>query len=529
MIKVMLIDDEYIILDGMSSFPWGKYDCELVATAQNGLDGLAQMRKSSPDIVFSDIKMPGMDGLQFAEEARKTDSDIKIVFLTGYDNFEFAQQAIRVGVSEYLLKPINLAKLDALIKKLVSEINDEKSTKAYFEHLADDFQKELPLLRDKFVSDVIRGRFYNQADYLYRASVVNISIKSFVCIVITPESKENNFTAPEAYGIRNICKEVVDPFCNEVLCEYDDLNQQFTMIMLFDNNDDHIRSCIDGCEKLFDVLEKTAHINVSIGISTAGNGPEHVSEKYREACQANGQSIYLGEHAIVKYDDLESKASKHDVFIPEGIKQHLFRNIYTGKDEYVNSDLNTIFDESYEIKDSKYLALEILVDCMQYPSLCMINCDIAESQIDYSFLQDGIRVIMGSSTREEIIQYLLKVFALLSKQVNRNADDHYQIAINKIVEYMQLNYDKDLSLESVASQFYMSRTYLARLLKKYSGRTFLAMLVDIRMEEARKMVIDNKYKLYEIAEKVGYHDFSYFIHSFKKYYGVTPNEYRKNI
>ena len=115
----MVIDDEFIILDGLSSFPWNEYGCELVTTAQNGREGIQKVKANDIDIIFTDIKMPEMDGLEFACEAKKINEKLKIVFLTGYDNFEFAQEAIRLGVSDYLLKPMNFIKLDKLINIII--------------------------------------------------------------------------------------------------------------------------------------------------------------------------------------------------------------------------------------------------------------------------------------------------------------------------------------------------------------------------------------------------------------------------
>ena len=157
-VKVMIVDDEYIILDGMSSFPWEQYGCELVATAENGQEGLEKMGIFKPDLIFTDIEMPEMDGLQFAAEARKINDKVRMVFLTGYDNFEYAQEAVRLGASDYLLKPMNFVKLDLLIKKLYKAITEERQTNKYYKDLEKIFENELPYIRSKFVNDLVHGR-----------------------------------------------------------------------------------------------------------------------------------------------------------------------------------------------------------------------------------------------------------------------------------------------------------------------------------------------------------------------------------
>lgn len=164
---------------------------------------------------------------------------------------------------------------------------------------------------------------------------------------------------------------------------------------------------------------------------------------------------------------------------------------------------------------------------MKYPFMCRIKCKIQEEEYDFSFLQDGIKVISNASAVDEIVQYLSKGFGLLAVQNNKNAEDRYQNIVGNITSYLQEHYSEDITLDSVAEQFHMSRTYVSRLLKRYANQSFLKMLIDIRMDVARKMIMEDKLKMYEIAEKVGYNDFSYFIQAFKKKYGVTPNDYRK--
>lgn len=531
-VKVMLIDDENIILNGLSMIPWNDYGCELVATAHNGAEGLSKLQEKTPDLVFTDIKMPQMNGLEFAKEARKNNPDLRIVFLTGYENFDYAQQAIQVSASEYLLKPMDFEKLDNLVKKMTAEILREKETKRYYKNLEASFMKELPYIKTKFVNDLIHGRIRDRQDMEVQASALEINIEKFVCVVITrKQGGMNKISWQEQYAFLNVGEEILNNYSDFVLSEYDDMDLQFNFIMCFGDtteNDNCIQKCIGACEKLSDISSKLLKIDIFVGISSTGTGAYTIWQKYREACQANGQSNYLGDCTIIKYDDLESN-NEADISITEGSKQQLFRKIYNGQITEVRTDLDELLDDSLHIQDTKFLALDLLISCMQYPSLCKINCKIKTEKYDFSFLQDGIRVINGASAVEEIKTYLLKVFGLLAKQANASADDRYKIIVDEIIKFINEHYHEDISINDIADEFHMSRTYVSRLLKLYSDHTFLTVLLNVRMEAARKMIIEDKYKMYEIAEKVGYNDFSYFIQVFRKYYGVTPNEYRKTV
>lgn len=516
-IRVMVVDDEYMILDGMSSFPWESYGCELVATAQNGQEGLEKVGEFQPDLVFSDIEMPRMNGLEFSAEARKLNDKLKIIFLTGYDNFEFAQEAVRLGASDYLLKPMNFVKLDQLVKKICGEIREEKKESKYYKDLQKTFEKELPYIRSKFVNDVVHGRIRNRYDLEYQTNAVGIHIEKYICIAITRENahsgREDSW--PEQYAFLNIGEEIFGEYCREVLCEYDDMNLQFNFIPLFGKEDGEkycMEQAIAASEKLKQVAEEMIRYKICIGLSGVATDVYGMNEKYIEACQACSQSVYLGDNTIVQYEDLDG-VIRQNYEITEGQKQRLFMKIYSG--------------QNMELNDCKYMALDLLVACMKYPFMCRIKCKIQEEEYDFSFLQDGIKVISNASAVDEIVQYLSKGFGLLAVQNNKNAEDRYQNIVGNITSYLQEHYSEDITLDSVAEQFHMSRTYVSRLLKRYANQSFLKMLIDIRMEVARKMIMEDKLKMYEIAEKVGYNDFSYFIQAFKKKYGVTPNDYRK--
>ena len=255
----------------------------------------------------------------------------------------------------------------------------------------------------------------------------------------------------------------------------------------------------------------------------------NMNAKYLEACRACSQSVYLGDNTIIHYKDLDD-VLRHDHEITEGKKQRLFMKIYSGQIAEANKDIEEmLYIPDAELNDCKYMALDLLVACMRYPFMCRIKCKIQEEEYDFSFLQDGIKVIGNARSVNEIVQYLTKGFSILATQNYKNADDRYRNTVNHIMDYLQEHYSEDLTLDSVADQFYMSKTYVSRLLKRYVNQSFLKILIDIRMDAARRMIMEDNYKMYEIAEQVGYNDFSYFIQAFKKKYGVTPNEYRKTI
>ncbi len=300
------------------------------------------------------------------------------------------------------------------------------------------------------------------------------------------------------------------------------MNLQFGFILLFSEAAAD-KYCIErsmaAAERLKGVARDLIQYKICVGISDVGTAVETISRSYRDACSACSQSIYLGENTIVQYRDLADHTQQNRE-ITEGQKQRLFMKIYSGQTAALCQELQLLLDgEGLDLLTCKYMAMDLLVACLKYPYLCRIKCEMQDREYDFSFLQDGIKVISNATDIEAIVRYLTKGFSLLATQNHEDTEDRYQRITEDIVGYIKTHYMEPLTLDSIADHFHMSKTYVSRLLKRYTNQSFLKILVDTRMEAACRMIQADKLKLYEIAERTGYNDFSYFIQAFKKNMG----------
>ena len=535
-LQVMILDDEYIILDGLCSFPWSDYGYRISATARNGLEGLEKLDQAKPDLILTDVKMPGMDGLDFAEKAHEIYPNAVIVILTGYDSFAYAQKAISIGVEEYLLKPVDYDELKAMAARIAGEIHAKKEKQQEIRDLKKYFNRSVPELRSKFVGNLLYGRIQGKGVMQEQAESLNLTIDKYIVCVGRKVVGENRIHAGdklvEEFACINIFEEIFNNFGIQVLSDYNTAAAEYNFILLFDKDEENVL-CMDkalqACAKIQEEVERYLHAHMNFGLSDVEMDEYQANVQYRKAQTACRQCVYLGTNIILRYEDLQYE-KQEELVITAGEKTHFMMTLFQDSFERAEDELRQLFQNAPEDAASvKFVAMDLLLGCMKFPYTCAVDSEIHNKNWNLSVLQDGIKRICQCENTDEILNCLLNLFGTLIKQNTEGVDERNMKLVQSILSYIEKNYAGDLSMDDLTEKFHVSRTYISRLLKKYAGKSFLEYLTDIRFQQVEKLIADNKYKQYEIAEMVGYKDFGYYIKVFKKRYGITPNEFRKHI
>lgn len=393
MTGMIIADDELLIRQGLQSISWKDFGIEVRGVAVNGMEALSYVRSTDSKILLTDVRMPGMDGLKLIDAAREIVPDLKAILLTGYQDFSYAQAAIRLGAFGYILKPSNPDEIIRTVVKARKQIETERAEKE--------------ILLGSFLLDLIYGRLPESPALSDKCREFGLEFDNFVIFVaefgfkhgetggeLIPRLKEEAYNALAESGRVNILNTDHSTIC--IIAELHTGGQAAR------------EKALSAARELKDRLAGMFDVNITIGVSSCFSGPAHLFNAYNQAVSCLKMKFSMGRGAVIHIEDLES---------------------------------------------------------------------------------------------------------------NR--------IIRSVLDYIEKYYMNDISLLTVSGHVHMNHIYLSRLVKKETGKTFLDILTRIRMEKACEMLRDSGMKAYEIAGLVGLRDSGYFSQVFKKYFGMTPSEYRE--
>ena len=541
MYKLMIVDDEIGVNKSlMSSEGWNQLGFELVYTAENGMEALNLAEENTPDVVITDIMMPFMDGLKLSDNLKRENHNIKIVILTGFGEFEYAQKAVKLQVEEYLLKPVQISELIEVMLRIKNQLDEEYAKKEDIQLLREHYIKSIPVLREKFLQKLIGGKVYKAEFFektkkyqialngdLFIVSVVSIdscSSGSFSSMLSADDSEKEDLTI---IALQNILHEVLERHCSVASFEY---NKKLIAITSYKGCDMDAakHSLLTMLEEVRRSTQKYLGYTITIGVGTVCSMYEDIRFSYEDAVAAMDYKVILGSNRIICIEDIENRNSQR-ISLTQTHEQELIRSIKTGNSEALQKIINELFDElkndNLSLYDYQIYLMSIVV------ALLKVVQDTGISSVN---LFDKGFDIMSSFKRfnnfDECKESFLKLcFGLISKiQTTRGIT--YRNLVGQAKSYISQNFaDPAINIRRVASHLHISPGYLSNILKKELKITFLNYLMQIRMDNAKHMLSNTSMLIYEVGEKVGFDEPYYFSYCFKKYTGISPRQFRQQF
>jgi two-component system response regulator YesN len=516
MYKAIVVDDEEMIRKGICNvIPWEKLKIDTVKMASSGIEALKIMEKESFDIMITDICMAEMDGLSLVEKINFLNPRLKIIVLTGYDNFEYAQKCCKMQVKDYLLKPVDEIILEDAIHRLIEELENEKTMhhQQKINNRIQGITEQLKieqimqnLLYERMKADEIKKVLdeysYNEKEKLQIA---------LVCPVIDDNlAWKQHFELLNLY-IKNTCIELFDSKKEGIT--FEDRNKNIIIAIFVREELEEVTLRI---QRLIEYLKNEYDISQKIILGSVAYGFNKINISYNDACVLlNNKSTYNG---IITKEPRELRLSLFNERVQE-IRKNMIDNIddidkvisiyeaFAEAVEYYNLSLSLVKKTCFDIGGGIYF------------SYMMENGDVVDNKLNSLLisLQNCDRNDAVKITRDFIIQIF-----------QGDTGESHEI-IGKAKLYIHDHLNEDISVYSIAEMLYLTPTYFSKLFKNSTGEGCNNYIICKRIEKAKSLLETTSMKTGKIATLVGYKDTNYFSLAFKKQTGMSPTEFRENV
>lgn len=533
MYKLLIVDDEYNIRNGLlNGIPWHEIGVEVVATAVDGDDAYEKVVQLSPDIVLTDVNMDNMNGLDLADLLKHHHPTIKVVILSGYDDFEYVSRALELKVFTYIIKPVHSDELIKTMQKLITEIEDERRLKDKIRFMELEIDKSNSLLAEKFLYDLINGNIENNQELELRAGFLDMKFGStdYTCMLIEisdySEIIRNSgirLLQSQLFGVRAI---LCDELGTYELWPLIGGNRSFTLII---GSSCGFSECFEKLEKIVSDINVLLNISISISIGGITGNIINIAKSYKEALTAQEYNAISTKASIISIHDVQS-SNGPQYFNPIDTESLIHGILNNPHEDALNKNLNDLFDTiAHQVYSKDQLRIGIM-GLLSTIAMKAMEMGVDVYQIYTRDLIDPYSVMERYSSRDQIQNWLRNIILNVRREIKSKQNANVNSVIVKAKTFMNQHYTNPyLSLTEVAAHVYLNASYFSRLYKNETGESFIETLTRIRLEKATNLLKDSNEKIAAIAENIGYPNTRYFNSVFKKHYGLTPLEYRKSI
>lgn len=543
MLKIFLAEDEVVVRETIKRMiPWEELGFELVGEAADGEMALPLLIRQQPDLLITDIKMPFMDGLTLARLAKKEIPGLKVVILSGYDDFNYAKQAIGIGVEDYLLKPITKDALIERLSEIRSRYEHEKTQKEYYEKFQREMQAyEKNSSRDFF--EALVGGSMDMMEVYKRAEKLGLDIvaEAYNVLIFTMNCDEDFSGQRDEYSSWEA----------ESLELLENFFAGHSSAMLFRSNifsygvllkgqreaiEENTRACVDEIRKILSRQDGRREWFLAVGQSV--ERLSQIQKSYHTASRAFSQR-YLYDENILYYDEMETMEhpggqaetednaylQKVDVnaLNPAILQKFLSNGLQEETENFVKDYFYAIGQEPMEsLVFRNYVILNVRFSVISF--IKGLGCDTNEMES-----ADTEEVLAESGKNmESAIAYAKKMISQAIEIRDQNSGNKNRSILKTAVDFIDSHYmDEEISLNTVANVANVSSNHFSALFSQNMGQTFIEYLTTLRMNKAKELLRCTGMRSSEIAGEIGYKDAHYFSYLFKKTQGMTPSDYRK--
>lgn len=502
LLRMVIADDERYIRNGLSGLDWDSLGLEVRLVA-NGLDALVLVRNWRPDILLTDIRMPGMDGMELIELTKRIHPECKSIILTGYPDFEYAQKAIEFGAVKFILKPADNDEIMSAVSKCAQQILKEQDRRFEYVRLLEQARKDTSF--DLVLSHALNGRMLSQTERS----------------MLEDDEVRGKYFAAAAFVLdRHMDAEIFRKTMNGVWC-VPRSEREYCVVFRREKGAETEKWDREQCIAGICALSERGY-TAQAGIGCTVQNFASVAQSFAQAEKCANLFFSHGETDIVRYEDIAEKLND-DSGGPELIQECLsavsmrnYQQVESCLDRIGGLFSGELFVESHYIK---YAYIDICISAQQI---------FAEVLRTGSGRRLDIEVYDSISAADSLKQLDAVIREFILNLIDRaNEESGEEDFTDKAIAIMEERYSQQFSLGDIAGEVHVNPQHLSRKIKQRTGVSYAQLLLRIRLGHACELLTGSNMSLLMVAESVGIPDFRYFGRVFKKNYGITPSQYRK--
>jgi two-component system response regulator YesN len=530
--NLLIVEDEVRLRNALANnIPWDQHGIEVVGQAGNGKEALQLIDRKKPEILLLDLQMPEMDGLTLAKQLREMDPLMKIIVLSGHDDFAYAQAALELGVMKYLLKPAGDAEILETVLDAADRLRSELEQRHNEDELRLKWKLHLPYLLNEFFQGWLTGKYEPwEVEQKSKDLQLGLNHESLYTVAVVdmdplPEN-ETRFSRRDIsllqFSLHSIVKESLTATPCWVATDYTGCT---VVIFRLDDKEEQnvaLQKIIAITEKLLFTVQSCLKLSASAGISGMIGGSEDMNKLYVQAVRALQNRIVLGHDLAIPYR--EEPGREPELTLQPNLEKALEIALETGDADKAHEMLDALWEGGMAQAET---AQEMHEHILYFTSLFvrMIQKqgwpvrEVAGEDYVYFHNQRELTV------KEQILLWLQRMIrAYLAYSSQRRKSTSHDM-IKTILKLVENEIDQEMTLQAVADRMFVNSSYLSRLFKQETGKAFSTYVLERKMERA-KTILQEGARVYDAAAGVGYRDVSYFTRVFRKYWGVTPGEIR---
>lgn len=533
MYRILLADDEQIVLDSVKYIIDDYFENVELKTVDSGRKAILMASEFKPDIILMDIRMPGIDGIEAIKEIKFSRNETIFIIISAHNEFDFAREAVELGVVNYLLKPVSKDKIIKTINKIIDKIEDERERKKNILELREKYEYVLPVIEHGFIYSVLLFNENNEQELISYKDILEINEQAGFIMVIEYSGQDRDCNSTDLVGLslagqslENNFREIIKGSCKCIVGPLM-LNRFIVFVPINTDKcqDYKVKDSKKLAETLYNKLSNriSNKQNLTIGIGNCHNNLQQIYHSYEEAITAlKGNEG----NNIVHIQELSIAALKTDNKLSD-LKDGILENIASGKSLETLDLFNYLFaqlrEHSHSLEDLKHSLLEIMV---MVQNLAYKHCIYQQDKKDD---KNYIKELLMLTDENKIKKWCFNRLDYTATHFNDMRQNKMSDLIKNAQQYIGEHYYLGVTLDDVAREINVSPNYFSKLFKEETGENFIKYLTSVRIDEAKKLLQQNKYSIKKVSSLIGYSDPNYFSRLFKKEVGVSPTEYQGQL